>query len=91
MVETAEEITIFLLAVYLAFRSRVVELQFLHGVFHGGNLLVEQGFEIRTLVTFGFSLNNTLFDPGIFYKDFSASLGTIMDSKTYLIIVSISS
>ena len=38
-VEPAEEISVFLLAVHLPFCGRVVELQLLHRIFHGCDLL----------------------------------------------------
>lgn len=48
-------------------QDRVLGIKFklLHRVFDRGYLLEEKGFEIGTLVTFGFSLDDMLFDSGI--------------------------
>lgn len=62
-----EEVAIFFLTVEFAFGGRIIELEFLHGVLDGRNLLEKQRLKVGAFVTFCCPLNDVLFNPRVFY------------------------
>ena len=66
VVESTEKITVLLFRVDFALGRRIVELQFLHGIPYGSDLLGQKCFEIRTLCSFRLTFLDTCLDTGIF-------------------------
>src|SRR5882762_6575117 len=53
-------------AVNLPFGCGVVELQFLHRIFHGGDFFEEKQLKVRAFIMLRFAFHDALFDSGIF-------------------------
>lgn len=57
-----EEVAILFFTVNFAFRCRVIEFQFLHGIPHRVDLLLKQGLQVVTLVVLSLAFFDTCFD-----------------------------
>jgi hypothetical protein len=62
VIESAQEVPVLLLAVNFPFGGGIVELELLHGVGNGFDLLLEQVLEVIALVTFVLAFSDTLAD-----------------------------
>lgn len=69
MVQPHEQVPVLFFRVDFAFRRGVVELELLHRVAYGVNLLGEERFEVGSFVPFGLAFFDTCFDTGVFYTE----------------------